>query len=108
MCNSYVNFLLKTGEQITSVCILVSAVTGKFLSSCSYSFQVRASSECRKIVSNVISSFACSSVRASSGRNSSYCAVLFFAEKWEFLCVCVCCKPDLKYFCLCNCLKTFE
>lgn len=50
MCNSYVNFLLKTGEQITRVCTLVSAVTEKFPSSCSYGFQVRASFECRKIV----------------------------------------------------------
>lgn len=59
MCNSYVNFLLKTGEQITRVSILVSAVTEEE----SFSAHVATTFRCGQVLtagiklSNVISSF---------------------------------------------------
>lgn len=78
VCNSYVNFLLKTGEQIARV-TLVSVVTeGK-------DFWAHAATTSRcgplriagKTLSNVISSFVILSVRASSEQSNCRHAVLF-------------------------------
>lgn len=70
VCNSYVNSLLKTGEQIARVSILVSVVTKEKAFWAHVATTFRCGQLQEKKLSNVISSFVSLSVRASSKRNN--------------------------------------